>query len=82
MKLDADERQKIYDEKWLPFIKNFQRSMGEEEYTSELTNAFYPTFRTSICSIHTSIISSIAYSILIRICSSKNIYSSSHWPTK
>ncbi|MBD1212939.1 MAG: DUF262 domain-containing protein [Dolichospermum circinale Clear-D4] len=41
MKLDADERQKIYDEKWLPFIKNFQRSMGEEEYTSELTNAFY-----------------------------------------
>ncbi|MBE9057128.1 DUF262 domain-containing protein [Sphaerospermopsis sp. LEGE 08334] len=41
MKLDADERQKIYDEKWLPFIKNFQRSMGEEEYTPELTNAFY-----------------------------------------
>lgn len=41
MKLDADERQKIYDEKWLPFIKNFQSSMGEEEYTPELTTAFY-----------------------------------------
>jgi hypothetical protein len=34
-----------------------------------------PTFRTSICSIHTSIIRRIAYSILIRTFGSRNIYS-------
>jgi hypothetical protein len=49
---------------------------------TRLSRYLNPTFRTSTCSINTSIISSIVCSILIRICSSKNIYGFLHWPTK
>lgn len=41
MKLPPEERDEVYNNKWLPLQESFKANMNHKEYASELTNAFW-----------------------------------------
>ena len=41
MKLPPEERDEVYNSKWLPLEESFKSNMNHKEYASELTNAFW-----------------------------------------
>jgi uncharacterized protein with ParB-like and HNH nuclease domain len=41
MKLPSEERDSIYQNKWLPLQESFKNAMKTKEYVDELTNAFW-----------------------------------------
>lgn len=41
MKLPSENREEVYQKKWLPLQESFKSNLGKKDYVDELTNAFW-----------------------------------------